>query len=77
VHNPIVIDATTLKLKGLGRMSFAHLPRIGEKISVKKDGKELFYEVIMVVHDSSGAGCDIYISHPTTTLEGFVGSLTR
>lgn len=77
MHKLIVIDVSAQKPKGLGQMSFAQLPRIGEKIVVKKGAKERFYDVVMLAHDSHGAGCDIYVSLSTSSLEEFVSSLTR
>ena len=52
-----------------GAKSYETLPRIGEYVSLEKDGKEALFEVITVAHSSDYVdgietdGADLYIKH--------------
>jgi hypothetical protein len=77
MNDAILIDVTTQTFNGLGRHSFKQLPRIGEKLSITSAGVTTIYDVVMLVHNSDAAGCDIFVTRSAETLKDYVHSVTH
>lgn len=60
----MVIIQKSNSWKGLGKVDFLQLPRIGETVSHTKDGKAVWFKVINVAHKTNPIGSsqmiDIY-----------------
>ncbi|KWK06083.1 hypothetical protein WM11_11890 [Burkholderia ubonensis] len=68
-HELITIDVTAAAPKGLGRLSYAIHPRVGEWVEIEVDEKAFMFEVVMVAHSSSGGLSDLYVRKVGPTSE--------
>jgi hypothetical protein len=61
----VVINLSAKTPQGLGTLHFQQMPRPGDWIEAEGENHQsVFYEVIQIVHSSTGAGADLYVANP-------------
>lgn len=65
MHELVVINLSDHSPQCLGKFNFKQMPQPGDWIETEDKNKHsLFYEVIQVVHSSTGAGAGLYVGNP-------------